>query len=114
MTFGRAGPAAAFAVRAFFAGVPAAGSFFVGAVREDEPRAGVPEARPFDLVLVAMPSTLGPTADSRPEADRVSATPPRVAREGRGRNGRPGGQRRARTIVSRVAVDATTPNPSER
>jgi hypothetical protein len=32
-----------------------AGNFFVGAVRVLEPRAGEPEARPFDLVLVAIP-----------------------------------------------------------
>jgi hypothetical protein len=100
--------------------VLAAGSFFVGAVREDEPRAVVPEARPFDLVLVAMPSTLRPTADSGPEAHRVSATPPVAPAPPRGPGParRAGGirpdQRRARTIVSRVAVDATTPNPSER
>jgi hypothetical protein len=46
----------AFVVRARDGGLDA-GSFFVGAVRDDEPRAVVPEARPFDLVLVAMPST---------------------------------------------------------
>jgi len=43
----------------------AAGSFFVGAVRVLEPRVDVPEARPFDLVLVAMVPTLRPVADAR-------------------------------------------------
>lgn len=44
-----------------------AGSFFVGAVLVLEPRVDVPEARPFDLVLVAMLPTLRPPTGSRRE-----------------------------------------------
>ena len=58
-----------------------AGSFFVGAVLEPEPRAGVPEARPFDLVLVAMRPTLRPTGDAGRQ-DAASVRDRRTARDG--------------------------------
>ena len=62
----------------------------MGAVRVDEPRPDAPEARPFDLVLVAMGSTLRPPptrARQRGECRRSDA--PSVA------------QRSGRTMVSR-------------
>lgn len=55
-----------------------AGSFFVGAVR-DEPRPDAPEARPFDLVLVAMPTTLAGASVTAPEAPRDASKPARAA-----------------------------------
>jgi hypothetical protein len=90
-----------------------AGSFFVGAVRVDEPRPDAPEARPFDLVLVAMRSTLRPAADEGVQARRVSAQRPRRARSARP-VGAPSPHRSRRTMVSRPGEDATTEKPSER
>ena len=96
-----------------------AGSFFVGAVLEPEPRAGVREARPFDLVLVAMPQRYGRRATVADRTRRVSAIgePCRAAfRAGGCRDATPRGasQPSTRTMVSRPPRVSTTANPSER
>ncbi|GAA4376740.1 hypothetical protein GCM10023152_22030 [Agromyces bauzanensis] len=62
-----------------------------------EPRAGVPEARPFDLVRAAMPTTLRPSTDSRRQ-DGASVSD----------------QASRRTMVSRPCAVATIVKPSDR
>lgn len=121
-TFGRSD--AAGAAFADVARVVVAGSFFVGAVFAPdvfalvdlEPaRAGVPEARPFDLVLVAMPSRLGPTADDgRQEPASVLDRPSDAGRAAAAQCRLRSGQPSSRTMVSRLPREATTANPSLR
>ena len=111
--FGPVGAAAAAFFDAADALVVVAGSFLVGAVREPEPRDGVPEARPFDLVLVAMVPTLRPTADAGlQQRASVCDHGPESGHACRRRGGAI--QRSGRTIVSRPPAVSMTVNPSDR